>query len=121
MSGISIGTNIRTALLDSEAVTAITCDAYPVARDTARLPYIVYTLTGLDESKYKEGHYDIVTVDLDCYGVDYDSAVALAEAARDAVEGANHYGMRSCYLSNMRTGATGDAYFVTLTLTIKIA
>ena len=78
MSGISIGTNIRAALLDSEAVTAITSDAYPVARDTARLPYIVYTLTGLDESKYKEGHYDIVTVDLDCYGVDYDSAIALA-------------------------------------------
>ena len=54
-------------------------------------------------------------------GVDYDSAVALAEAARDAVEGAGHHGMRSCYLSNMRTGATGDAYYVTLTLTIKIA
>lgn len=129
MSAISAGKLVRGALIASEGVKSLlgivddptnTRKIYPLMTTEAKLPYIVYSVTNLVETRVKGGGYDTATVELDCYATTYDTAADIAEAVRDALERRDLEGIRVCYLQGLRDNCTGDAYQFTLTFLIKI-
>lgn len=124
-SSLSAGEIIRAVLVEDPEVAARTTKVYPVVADEAKLPYIVYRRTQLeqDATKGRRGA-DTVGIEVICYTEQYTPGVELAEAVRDALDGkqaeVDGLVMRSCYLSDSEEGWQDDAYVQQLVFTVKM-
>ena len=98
---------------------------FPVVEDSAELPYIVYRRTQLEQepAKGRRGA-DTVGIEILCYTQHYTEGVELAEAVRDALDGAqgekDGLVMRSCYLADSEEAWQDDAYVQQLVFNVKI-
>lgn len=124
-SSLSAGEIIRAVLVEDPEVAARTTKVYPVVADEAKLPYIVYRRTQLeqDATKGRRGA-DTVGIEVICYTEQYTPGVELAEAVRDALDGkqaeVDGLVMRSCYLEDSEEGWQDDAYVQQLVFTVKM-
>lgn len=122
---ISAGEIINDILVNDENVKSITMKVYPVATDTAILPYIIYRRTNIQQAAVKcNTGADTATMELSCYARTYFEGVILAEAVYEALDGAqkNKNGMilRSCMLVEASEDWIDDAYLQQLIFNIKI-
>lgn len=112
-TSLSVGADIREMLLRDDDVTTITKLVYPVFREAATLPYIVYRREALEPKTTKTGYRaaDTVTMYIECYAKDYAQSIALAEAARHALEKPQpQVGVvRGCSLTDSSEVVAGDA------------
>lgn len=125
-TSLSAGEIIRAVLLEDADVAARTNKIFPVATDSANLPYILYRRASLSANPQKSGQpgADEVQIEVVCFSKRYGEGVELAEAVRaalDCVE-AEHNGqrMRQCYLSDSNESYQDDAFAQELVFTIKI-
>ena len=124
MTSLSVGKIIRKVLTEDATVSALVTKVFPVATDTARLPYVSYRRVSLDPTNVKGGaNPDTTAVEVLCFTEKYESGVELAEAVRDALEGKQvqieGLTMRSCFLSDSEEAYQDDAYVQQLAFTIK--
>ena len=124
-SSLSAGEIIRDILVNNAEVAARTKKVFPVVEDSAELPYIVYRRTQLEQepAKGRRGA-DTVGIEILCYTQHYTEGVELAEAVRDALDGAqgekDGLVMRSCYLADSEEAWQDDAYVQQLVFNVKI-
>lgn len=124
-SSLSAGEIIRDILVNNAEVTARAKKVFPVVEDSAELPYIVYRRTQLEQepTKIRRGA-DTVGIEILCYTQHYTEGVELAEAVRDALDGAqgekDGLVMRSCYLTDSEEAWQDDAYVQQLVFNVKI-
>ena len=124
-SSLSAGEIIRDILVNNAEVAARAKKVFPVVEDSAELPYIVYRRTQLEQEPAK-GRRDADTVGIEilCYTQHYTEGVELAEAVRDALDGAqgekDGLVMRSCYLADSEEAWQDDAYVQQLVFNVKI-
>lgn len=125
-SSLSAGEIIRAILIADSEVMARANKVFPVVVEgEAILPYIVYRRTQLEQTPVKTGRgADTVSIEILCYTEHYTEGVELAEAVRDALDGAQGESdgliMRSCYLSDSEEAWQDDAYVQQLVFNIKI-
>lgn len=124
-SSLSAGEIIRAVLTQDEAVSALTTKVFPVVADEARLPYIVYRRSNLEQVATKTpGGADTVGIEILCYTEQYTPGVELAEAVRSALDGRraeiDGLVMRSCFLSDSEEAWQDDAFVQQLIFTVKI-
>lgn len=125
-TSLSAGSIIRGALLEDEAVSAITRNVFPVVVDNARLPYIAYRRVSFEQKAQKTGlkWADTVVEEVVCYAASYEESIRLAEAVRAALDGVQYamgdMNMRSCTLTGAEEGWQADAYIQRLVFTLKI-
>lgn len=124
-TSLSAGEIIRALLVADSEVMARAKKVFPIVEDKAELPYIVYRRTQLEQVPVKVGKgADTVSVEVLCYTKGYTEGVELAEAVRNALDGAqgesDGLAMRSCYLSDSEEAWQDDAYIQQLVFTIKI-
>lgn len=125
-TSLSAGSIIRDMLLKDPNVSKITKKVFPVATDTAILPYILYRRASMEQNPTKAGYpgADTVEIEVICYTEKYSEGVELAEAVRAALD--NKQGekdglvMRSCLLTDGEEGYDSDAYAQQLVFNIKI-
>lgn len=126
MSSLSAGAIIRDILLGDDEVRKRTNKVFPVATDTANLPYILYRRVGLQHNPSKAGTpgADTVIMEVVCYTATYAEGIELAEAVRSALDYAQGEKggmvMRSCTLSGSEEGWDSDAFAQELEFIIKI-
>lgn len=124
-SSLSAGEIIRDILVNNAEVVARAKKVFPVVEDSAELPYIVYRRTQLEQepAKGRRGA-DTVGIEILCYTQHYTEGVELAEAVRDALDGAqgekDGLVMRSCYLADSEEAWQDDAYVQQLVFNVKI-
>ena len=124
-SSLSAGEIIRDILVNNAEVAARAKKVFPVVEDSAELPYIVYRRTQLEQepAKGRRGA-DKVGIEILCYTQHYTEGVELAEAVRDALDGAqgekDGLVMRSCYLADSEEAWQDDAYVQQLVFNVKI-
>lgn len=124
-SSLSAGEIIRDILVNNAEVAARAKKVFPVVEDSAELPYIVYRRTQLEQepAKGRRGA-DTVGIEILCYTQHYTEGVELAEAVRDALDGAQDEKdglvMRSCYLADSEEAWQDDAYVQQLVFNVKI-
>ena len=124
-SSLSAGEIIRDVLVNNAEVAARAKKVFPVVEDSAELPYIVYRRTQLEQepAKGRRGA-DTVGIEILCYTQHYTEGVELAEAVRDALDGAqgekDGLVMRSCYLADSEEAWQDDAYVQQLVFNVKI-
>lgn len=124
-SSLSAGEIIRDILVNNAEVAARAKKVFPVVEDSAELPYIVYRRTQLEQepAKGRRGA-DTVGIEILCYTQHYTEGVELAEAVRDALDGAQGEKeglvMRSCYLADSEEAWQDDAYVQQLVFNVKI-
>lgn len=124
-TSLSAGEIIRAILANDAEVTTRANKIYPVVEDRADLPYIVYRRTQLKQDPTKNGRgADTVGIEILCYTKQYTEGVELAEAVRDALDGAHGEAdglvMRSCYLEDSEEAWQDDAYVQQLVFNVKI-
>lgn len=124
-SSLSAGEIIRAVLTQDEAVSSLTTKVFPVVADEARLPYIVYRRSNLEQTPLKSTHsVDTVGIEVLCFTEQYTQGVELAEAVRAALDGkqaeSDGLVMRSCYLTDSEEAWQDDAFVQQLVFTIKI-
>lgn len=127
-TSLSAGEIIRSMLLGSDAVSAITTRIFPVATDKAELPYVAYRRSKHEQQPSKAGYAgaDTVQIEVNCYSAGYAEGLALAEAVREALDcqsaETESLRMRSCVLADSEEyWADGaDAYVQNLVFNIKI-
>lgn len=120
-SAISLGAAVRALLMDAPGVAGTVTAVYPVIEAEADCPYIVYRCSSVTPASDKETqHPDNATIEICVYDKDYDQGVDIAEAVRDALDGAHYedyiYGSRCINYSN---GWAADAYYHLLTFNIR--
>lgn len=124
-SSLSAGEIVRDILVNNAEVAARAKKVFPVVEDSAELPYIVYRRTQLEQepAKGRRGA-DTVGIEILCYTQHYTEGVELAEAVRDALDGAqgekDGLVMRSCYLADSEEAWQDDAYVQQLVFNVKI-
>lgn len=124
-SSLSAGEIIRDILVNNAEVAARAKKVFPVVEDSAELPYIVYRRTQLEQepAKGRRGA-DTVGIEILCYTQHYTEGVELAEAVRDALDGAQGEKdgliMRSCYLADSEEAWQDDAYVQQLVFNVKM-
>lgn len=124
-SSLSAGEIIRDILVNNAEVAARAKKVFPVVEDSAELPYIVYRRTQLEQepAKGRRGA-DTVGIEILCYTQHYTEGVELAEAVRNALDGAqgekDGLVMRSCYLADSEEAWQDDAYVQQLVFNVKI-
>lgn len=124
-SSLSAGEIIRDILVNNAEVAARANKVFPVVEDSAELPYIVYRRTQLEQepAKGRRGA-DTVGIEILCYTQHYTEGVELAEAVRDALDGAQGEKdgliMRSCYLADSEEAWQDDAYVQQLVFNVRI-
>lgn len=124
-SSLSAGEIIRDIMVNNAEVAARAKKVFPVVEDSAELPYIVYRRTQLEQepAKGRRGA-DTVGIEILCYTQHYTEGVELAEAVRDALDGAqgekDGLVMRSCYLADSEEAWQDDAYVQQLVFNVKI-
>lgn len=121
-SGISTGALLRYLLISSEYIKNTVSDIFPcVAFEETLLPYIQYYAQGISPREVKTGSgIDKMLYDVVIYSAEYDQAIELAEAVREATAGMR-VAESGLYISNIRvtnfaTRWAGDSYEVTLRL-----
>lgn len=121
-TSLSAGSIIRKILLSNQRVTEQTSKIYPIATDSAALPYILYRRSSLQHDPIKGNMKgaDTVQIDVLCYTKGYEEGLSLAEAVRYALEYAQTDEMRSCTLVDAEEGWEDDAYFQQLVFNVKI-
>lgn len=125
-TSLSAGAIIRDILMKDDAVKQRTNKIFPVATDTANLPYILYRRADLQHNPTKAGQpgADTVIIEVVCYTVKYAEGVELAEAVRAALDykqgEKDGLEMRSCTLSGGEEGWEDDAFVQQLNFTIKL-
>lgn len=124
-SSLSAGEIIRAILIEDSEVMARAKKVFPVVEDSAELPYIVYRRTQLVQTPVKgQRGADTVGIEILCYTAGYTEGVELAEAVRDALDGAqgsqDGLVMRSCYLEDSEEAWQDDAYVQQLVFNVKI-
>lgn len=125
-TSLSAGSIIRDMLLRDHEVAKHTKKVFPVATDTAVLPYILYRRTSIEQNPTKAGYpgADTVTIEVICYTEKYGEGVELAEAVRAALDGKqgekDGLVMRSCVLTDSEEGYDSDAYAQQLVFNVKI-
>lgn len=127
-TSLSAGELIREILLDSDEVTSRCGKIFPVATDTAVLPYILYRRTSMEQYPQKAGQpgADTVAVEVICFTEGYADGVELAEAVRGALDGMQATSddetltMRACTLIDSEEAWQDDAYVQQLVFSIKI-
>lgn len=125
-TSLSAGAIIRAVLLEDAEVTARTNKVFPVATDSAELPYILYRRTSLSANPQKSGQpgADEIQIEVICFTERYGEGVELAEAVRAALDqvSAEHGGMhmRSCYLIDSEEAYQDDAFVQQLVFSVKI-
>lgn len=117
-TSLSVGEDIRETLLGDADVTVLTQKVIPVATDEALLPYIVYRRSGLEEKPVKNRGIgsDVVSVEISCLAATYPESIALAEAARNALEHSALF--RSCVMADSEEIFEADAYIQIMTFRI---
>ena len=125
-TSLSAGAIIRAVLLEDAEVAARTNKIFPVATDSAELPYILYRRTALSANPQKSGQpgADEIQIEVICFTARYGEGVELAEAVRVALDhvSAEHDGMRlrSSYLAESEKAYQDDAFVQQLVFNIKI-
>lgn len=125
-TSLSAGAIIRAVLLEDAEVAARTNKVFPVATDSAELPYILYRRTSLSPNPQKSGQpgADEIQIEVICFTERYGEGVELAEAVRAALDQvtATHDGMRlrSCYLLDSEEAYQDDAYVQQLIFNVKM-
>lgn len=124
-SSLSAGEIIRDILVNNAEVSARAKKVFPVVEDSAELPYIVYRRTQLEQEPAKDRRgADTVGIEVLCYTQHYTEGVELAEAVRDALDGAqgekDGLVMRSCCLTDSEEAWQDDAYVQQLVFNVKI-
>ena len=123
-TSLSAGEIIRAVLAEDPEVAARATKIYPVVTDNARLPYVVYRRTQLEQTPTKGRGADTVGIEVLCYTEQYVEGVELAEAVRAALDGTqaeiDGLAMRSCYLADSEEGWQDDAFVQQLVFTVKI-
>lgn len=127
-TSLSVGATLRAVLVNDGAVSALCGDVIPVAvAPETRLPYIVYRRTELLPTVTKSGYpaSDAVAVEVLCCAADYAQSIAMAEAARRALETcredpAGCVKVRSMRLETSEETFEGDAYIQSLTFRILV-
>ncbi len=125
-TSLSAGSIIRDMLLKDTEVKKRTNKVFPVATDTAVLPYILYRRAALEQNPAKTGYpgSDTVVIEVVCYTEKYADGIELAEAVRAALDGKqgekDGVVMRSCMLSDSEEGYDSDAYAQQLVFRVKI-
>lgn len=125
-TSLSAGSIIRDMLLKDAEVKKRTNKVFPVATDTAVLPYILYRRASMEQNPTKAGYpgADTVAIEVVCYTEKYADGVELAEAVRAALDGKqgekDGLVMRSCILTDSEEGYDSDAYAQQLIFNIKI-
>ena len=85
-----IGKAIYSILSNDATVSAmVSTRIFPIvaAQDTA-FPFVVYTITNQEPSMTKDGvsPLDTISVQIDCYALEYDANVTLSNAVRSALD-----------------------------------
>lgn len=125
-TSLSSGSLIRKLLLESPQVRAITERVFPVVTDKATLPFIVYRRSSLiyDPVKNNPGT-DTITIDLLCFAGSYAQSLDLAEAVREALDGArlNYDGltMRTIFLTGGFESWEDDAFVQGLSFNARVS
>lgn len=125
-TSLSAGSIIRDILLNNPDVAARVNRIFPVATDTAILPYILYRRSALEhnQTKSKQPGADTVQIEMVCYTEKYAEGVELAEEVRAALDYAtgekDGLVMRSCTLVDSEEGYEDDAYLQQLVFNVKI-
>lgn len=125
-TSLSVGEIIRAVLLEDAEVAKRTNKVFPVATDSAELPYILYRRVELSATPQKSGQpgADEIQVEVICFTERYSEGVELAEAVRAVLDGveAEHNGqcLRSCYLSDSEEAYQDDAFVQQLIFKIKV-
>ena len=125
-TSLSAGSIIRDMLLKDAEVKKRTNKDFPVATDTAILPYILYRRASMEQNPTKAGYpgADTITIEIVCYTEKYADGIELAEAVRAALDGRQSEKdglvMRSCILTDSEEGYDNDAYAQQLVFNIKI-
>lgn len=125
-TSLSAGAIIRAVLLKDAVVAARTNKVFPVAADSAELPYILYRRISLSPNPQKSGQpgADEIQIEVICFTERYGEGVELAEAVRAALDQvtAEHNGMRlrSCYLSDSEEACQDDAFMQQLVFNAKM-
>lgn len=119
------GDLIREILLESPEVAAITTDVFPLMRDKATLPYIIYRRSGISTRPVMRGFSaDTLTYQLQCCAKEYAESLELASAVREALDGIQSEGhglrIRSSQLIDAQEFFSGDAFVQELTFSIKM-
>lgn len=132
-TSLSVGEIVREILTEDTDVMARCRKVFPVATDEAKLPYILYRRTSLEELPTKQAPAakqggtgaDTVALEVLCFTAGYGEGVELAEAVRAALdgvtaEGSNGLRMRSCILGDSEEAWQDDAYVQQLVFNIKV-
>lgn len=125
-TSLSAGAIIRAILLEDAEVAARTNKIFPVATDSAELPYILYRRSALVSNPQKCGQLgsDEIQVEVICFTERYGDGVELAEAVRAALDftKAEHdeQVMRGCYLTDSEESYQDDAFVQQLLFNVKI-
>ncbi len=125
-TSLSAGAIIRAVLLEDAEVAKRTNKVFPVAADSAELPYILYRRAALTPVPQKSGQpgADEVQIEILCFTARYGEGVELAEAVRAALDyvSAEHGGMRlsSCYLAESEEAYQDDAFVQQLIFNVKM-
>ena len=125
-TSLSAGAIIRAILQEDAEVTARTNKIFPVATDSAELPYILYRRASLSSNPQKSGlpGADEILMEVICFTGRYGEGVELAEAVRAALDhiSAEHdgMGMRLCYLAESEEAYQDDAYVQQLVFNVRI-
>ncbi len=125
-TSLSAGKVIRAVLLEDPEVAKKTNKVFPVATDSAELPYILYRRTALSPTPQKSGKpgADEIQVEVICFTERYSEGVELAEAVRAALDqvDAEDDGLRlrSCLLIESEEAYQDDAYVQQLVFSMRM-
>lgn len=124
-TSISAGLALAKILWEDQAVSGRVTRIFPVAIDSAELPFIVFRTVGLEQEAVKSGAgADTAQVEVMCCAEGYEEAVELAEAVRGSLDGVSYSDeeirMRGCRLSDHDEFWEGDAYVERLVFDIRI-
>lgn len=124
-TSLSAGEIIRAVLTQDEDVSKLTTKVFPVVADEAKLPYIVYRRSNLEQVATKTTRgADTVGIEILCYTEQYTQGIELAEAVRAALDGTqavvDGLVMRSCFLTDSEEDWQDDAFVQQLIFTVKI-
>lgn len=125
-TSLSAGAIIRAVLMEDAEVSARTNKIFPVATDSAELPYILYRRSSLAGTAQKSGHPvgDEIQLEVICFAARYGESVELAEAVRAALDHmtAEYDGMRlrSCQLIDSEEAYQDDAYVQQLIFSVRM-
>lgn len=126
LTSLSAGLVVYDILSKDAAVKAMVTRVFPVAADSAKLPYVAYRCASMQTTPQKHGMpgADALMIEVGCYAADYSGVVALSEAVRAALDfnsvTLDGLTLRSSILVGMEEGWEDDAYTRILNFEMRI-